>query len=170
MAGRTKFLAAGLTAGAVIATSGVSMAGGDAAVRGSVKAPRDVATGQATGVFSRGPVQGIVIVEALPNKRRARLGISLHGLPVRDGTSNTYLVADTKPCSKVIDDTDIVISSIIVANTEGDIHFKGGTTRLRKKLGATRTLRVYEREQDADVSQLACVSARRWVDKSSPKI
>jgi hypothetical protein len=163
MGARTKFVAAGLVAGSVIATGGVSIAGSG----GHATPARDTNKGMASGVFRSGPIKGIVLAEQRSKVRRARVFVSLQGVP--SSVDKAYLVFDTKPCSAVIDDTDIVLG-IIMANTEGDIHIYGGKpVRLQQRLGAARTVRVYEREQDAELSQLACTEAR-IIDKSSPKI
>src|SRR5690349_7197049 len=111
-----RFALAILAAAAVAAASVAS----DAV---AVKSPRDAASGLATGVFNKGPVQGIVVAkQRRPRAQKVRLFVSLQGLPAPDPGVETYLVADTKPCSKAIDDIDVVFRGIIMANTEGDFH------------------------------------------------
>jgi len=86
--------------------------------------------------------------------------VSLHGLKLRGGEPTRYVVlASTQPCSKpgFADGADYVVwrTQIIMANTEGDF-FVSKRVRRRKGLQATRSVRVYEREQDAELKQRSC--------------
>jgi hypothetical protein len=99
-----------------------------------------------------GSIGGLVVAGKLPRRPRARLYISLHGMPVK-GDSDRYLVtADKRPCSQLagdfdndgqVDGADFVVFKvgIIMANTEGDFHVR---TRLRARLGSAQSVRIYD--------------------------
>ena len=139
-----KFTVAAAVAAGMLATAGGA---------GAIQSPRDSASGQATGVFDSGSVRGIVIARRLEGKRAARVVVALRGLP-----EDASLVADTQPCSTLPGRDDVVLG-IIMANTEGDFHFRATRARLQKRVGQTRTLRIYDRSKSGSASQVACTRA-----------
>jgi hypothetical protein len=160
MGGRVQFAAvAALAVAAAVAASGVSSAD-DGGVRG---AAREAGSGMATGVFRRGPISGIAVAERT-RVRRARLFVVVEALPVK----RAYLVFDTKPCAEAVERPDVVLG-IIMANTEGDFHFRSSRVRLRQRLAATRSVRIYDRRDSGESRQLACTRAI-ISDKATPKL
>jgi hypothetical protein len=106
-----------------------------------------------------GKIDGLIVARRAAN-RRVRLDLSLHGLTLRGGKPTKYVVlASTQPCSKpgFVDGADYVTwrTQIIMANTEGD-WFVSKRARRRLSLASTRSVRVYEREQDAELRERAC--------------
>jgi hypothetical protein len=136
-------MAAGVAAAALMTT-----AGGAAAIT----SPRDVASGQATGIFDSGEIRGIVVVRRVA-RRQARVVVALRGLP-----RNASLVADTEPCSTLPGRGDVVLG-IIMANTEGDFHFRATRTRMQQRLRNVQTLRIYDRSKSGSASQVGCTPA-----------
>ena len=145
MSTRLKFAVAGLAAGAVVATAGISSGAGGKS------------SSLLYGALTRNELRGVVVAETRPDSGKARVTVSINGLP----KGELELVADTQPCSKLIDDTDIVWG-IIMANTEGDFHFRRTTADLEQRLGAARSVRIYE---EGESGQVACAPARKWVSR-----
>ena len=160
MADRVQFAAlATMAAAAAVATSGVSSAD-DGGARG---AGRESGSGLATGIFDRGEIRGIAVAERT-RARRARLYIVVEALPVK----RAYMVFDTQPCTEAVERPDVVVG-IIMANTEGDFHFRSSRVRLRQRLTRTRSVRIYERGGSGNSDQLACTRAI-ISDKATPKL
>ena len=132
---------AGLAVGTALGAGGVSVAG------------QPVGSGMVTGIFHSGDVRGIAVVRRT-RPGRARVAVSLGGLP-RDAS----LVVDTEPCASRPDRGDVVLG-IIMANTEGDFHFRSTPARLRQRIGKAQTVRIYDSSGSGAASQVACTRTR----------
>ena len=164
MAGGLKLGLAAFALGAVVATAGVSVAGDGPAARQAAWYAKFDGFADVRG----GPIQGIVATGQQPNRRRVRVFVSLHGLPVTDGASNTYLIVATKrPCSQAapaggdadsdgdVDGTDFALWRTVLTTTRADL-FDKATPKLLGPLKSARSVRIYDRKDGGQPTQRAC--------------
>jgi len=150
---RSKLGVGAVALGAVIAATGLAVAGSGSA---SPRATQSAASNLSQVTFAQlkgGTIGGLVAAGKLPGTRRASVYISLHGLPPIEGDSDRYLVtADKRPCSQAagdadadgdVDGADFLVwrVGIIMASTEGDFHV---TARQRSRLDSAKSVRIYD--------------------------
>ena len=120
-----------------------------------------------------GTLRGLVVATHSPGARRVRVHVSLHGRPPTGealGGPEVYrVVADKRRCSADydadgdVDGADYLVwrtPSIIMANTEGDMHVR--STGLRASLRSAKSIRVLGRGSGGKVTQRACGAPQRW--------
>jgi hypothetical protein len=138
--------------GAVIVSAGIAGAAGDRSPRATGSTASNLQ--QVTfAQLKEGTIAGMVGAGKVPRRQRARVYISVRGLPPIEGDSDRYLVtADRRPCSEaagdenqdgVVDGADFLVFrvGIIMANTEGDFHVRAP---LRSRLDEAKSIRLYD--------------------------
>jgi hypothetical protein len=127
--------------------------GASPALAGSSSTRETVSIAMPEGETGAGP-RGIVVARQLGRSLRLRVNLSLQG-----GKANTTyrVVASPRPCSRTVAATSPAVWRMWVEfDDEGNAYGVRLTTR-RRSLGSVRSVRVYEREQDAEVfTQRAC--------------
>jgi hypothetical protein len=156
-----------LLALAAVATGGVASAGDDG---GSGDRTDAKGAGVEFAYFEGEPVGGLVMAVRRPGRARAAVLGSLNDLPGAVRGKRYLVVATTKPCAQRLagdfnSDGDVNIAdlivwrtSIIMANTEGDFHFRA-SPRLERPRARTRSIRIYDRGEDGRVRGRDCVRA-----------
>ena len=155
---------AAITVGAAVAATGGS-ATGDKATPKLMEAQ--------FAQLGGGPVRGLVVATHRPKARGVRLHVSLHrgsgASQAQDGADTYRIIASTRRCSAdfdldgAVDGADYLVwrTSIIMANTEGDMHVK--SARLAAPLKSSKSIRVFAREGGGGkFTQQACGPTQRW--------
>lgn len=108
-------------------------------------------------------VRGLVVATKRPEQPRVATFVSLHGLSTTGGVSSTYLVVASKASCEDgnVDGADFLVwRTPIPANPDGGLHVS--SARLRAPLHSARSVRVYDRTQVGQPTQLACAKPTRW--------
>lgn len=168
MTPKAKLALATLALGAAVAATGVPAAGDESASSAGRPASHSVSFNYNKLDFADlrgGPVEGIVVAGQRSGRRRVQVFASLHGLPVKDGASSTYLVAAIdRPCADEldgnVDGADFLVWRRLVSTGEPDLLDKS-TPKLLGSFVAARSVRVFERSDSGEPRQLTCGPVRR---------
>lgn len=158
----------GLTALAVMAAVAGGSAMADLTASGNGTTPKRPRVEFA--YFGGTPTGGLVVGVRRPGRSRLAVRGSFTGIPDAVPGKRYLIAATTRPCSRQIagdfnadgdvDGADFLVwrTSIIMANTEGDFHFRS-SPRLQRARARTRSVRILDRDEGGDLRERDCAKA-----------